>query len=50
WKREAYARVIKRLMAAGAKSVAVDVVFDAPSSYGQADDEQLRQVLQEYAG
>ncbi len=50
WKREAYARVINRLMEAGAKSVAVDLVFDTPSSYGQADDEQLRKVLQEYAG
>ena len=50
WKREAYAKAIERLMAAGAQSVAVDLVFDAPSSYGQADDEQLRQVLQKYAG
>lgn len=50
WKREAYAKAIKRLMAAGARSVAVDLVFDTPSSYGQADDEQLRQVLQDYAG
>ncbi len=50
WKRKAYANVIKRLMDAGARSVAVDLVFDTPSSYGQADDEQLRQVLQKYAG
>ena len=50
WKREAYAKAIKRLMEAGAKTVAVDVVFDGPSSYGQTDDETLRRVLQEYAG
>ncbi len=50
WKREAYAKVINQLMAAGAKSVALDIVFDLPSSYGQADDEKLRQALQDYAG
>jgi CHASE2 domain-containing sensor protein/serine/threonine protein kinase len=50
WKRTAYAEVINRLMAAGAKTVAVDVVFDTPSSYGAADDERLRQTLQRYAG
>jgi CHASE2 domain-containing sensor protein/serine/threonine protein kinase len=50
WKREAYATAIDQLMSAGAKSVALDIVFDLPSSYGQADDEKLRQVLQKYAG
>ncbi len=49
-KREAYATVIKRLMDAGAKSVALDILIDRPSSHGQAEDEQLRRVLQQYAG
>jgi CHASE2 domain-containing sensor protein len=50
WKRTAYAQVIERLMAAGARSVAVDVLFADPSSYGTTDDEQLADVLQRYAG
>lgn len=50
WKRAAYAQVIDKLMAAGARSVAVDVLFDTPSRYGKADDERLRQTLQRYAG
>jgi serine/threonine protein kinase/CHASE2 domain-containing sensor protein len=48
WRREAYARVITRLMDAGAKAVAIDVVFPSPSSYGEADDEALLKVLQRY--
>ena len=50
WQRAAYATAIDKLMNAGAKAVAVDIVFDLPSSYGQADDEKLRQVLQKYPG
>ena len=48
--RKAYAEVIEKLMAAGAKSVAVNVEFVNPSSYGAADDRQLQQTLQRYAG
>ncbi|MGA9382127.1 MAG: CHASE2 domain-containing protein, partial [Phormidium sp.] len=50
FKRTAYAQVIEKLMAAGAKSVAVNVEFVDPSSYGAADDRQLQQTLQRYAG
>ncbi len=50
WQREAYAIAIERMMEAGAKAVGVDLLFDGPSSYGQADDEALRQVLQKYKG
>jgi CHASE2 domain-containing sensor protein len=50
WKRSAYAIAIEKLMAAGAKSVALDVVFSNPSSYGAADDQRFAQVLQRYAG
>ncbi|HEY9850092.1 MAG TPA: serine/threonine-protein kinase [Leptolyngbyaceae cyanobacterium] len=50
WKRSAYALAIDRLMKAGARSVALDVLFDTPSRYGTADDRQLQQVLERYAG
>jgi CHASE2 domain-containing sensor protein/serine/threonine protein kinase len=50
WKRSAYAKAIDKIMAAGARSVALDLVFDRPSKYGAADDQQLRQTLQRYGG
>ena len=50
WHRGAYAQAIERLMAAGARSVALDVVFAGQSAYGAADDRALAQVLQRYAG
>jgi len=49
WRRSAYAVVIDRLMQAGARAVAVDVVFDLPSDYPK-DDQKLQAVLQKYAG
>ncbi|WP_375501021.1 CHASE2 domain-containing protein [uncultured Nostoc sp.] len=48
YKRAAYAQVITKLIKAGVRSVAVDVVFDTPSSYGATDDRQLQAVLQKY--
>ncbi|MBD2501699.1 CHASE2 domain-containing serine/threonine-protein kinase [Anabaena azotica] len=48
FKRTAYAQVVQKLMQAGAKSVALDVVFDLPGSYGEEDDRQLQAVLQKY--
>jgi CHASE2 domain-containing sensor protein/tRNA A-37 threonylcarbamoyl transferase component Bud32 len=48
YKREAYGNVITKLMEAGAKSVALDIVFDKPSTYGQFDDRQFQRVLQKY--
>lgn len=48
FKRAAYAQVIEKLIKAGARSVALDVVFDTPSSYGSQDDEKLRSSLQRY--
>ncbi|MFB2838418.1 CHASE2 domain-containing protein [Floridanema evergladense] len=50
FKRTAYAEVIDKLMAAGAKSVALDIEFIDPSSYGAADDRRLQKTLQQFAG
>ena len=50
FKREAYAKVIDKLMKAGARSVALDVVFDAPSTYGETDDRRLQRTLRAFAG
>ncbi|WP_017315898.1 serine/threonine-protein kinase [Mastigocladopsis repens] len=48
FKRAAYAQVIEKLIKAGARSVALDIVFDTPSSYGVEDDQKLRHSLQRY--
>ncbi|HEY9738561.1 MAG TPA: CHASE2 domain-containing protein, partial [Trichocoleus sp.] len=48
WQRSAYAIAIERLVNAGAKVVALDVLFTADSAYGQADDQQLAQTLAKY--
>jgi CHASE2 domain-containing sensor protein/tRNA A-37 threonylcarbamoyl transferase component Bud32 len=48
FKRTAYAQVAEKLLKAGARSVALDVVFDTPSSYGPEDDRQFQTVLQAY--
>ncbi len=50
WRRSVYAEVIDKLMAAGAKSVAFDVIFTSPSTYGEADDRAFHQALERHAG
>jgi adenylate cyclase len=49
WRRSAYATIVEKLMQAGARSVALDVLLIDPSSYGVEDDIKLQQVLQRYA-
>jgi len=50
WQRRAYAIAIEKLMQAGARAVAIDVVLDSPSIWGSEDDQVLEEVLQTYAG
>ena len=45
WQRQAYAIAIDRLLEAGARVVAVDVLFLDPSIYGPADDAALEAAL-----
>ncbi|MEH1778369.1 MAG: CHASE2 domain-containing serine/threonine-protein kinase [Nostoc sp.] len=48
YQRAAYSQVITKLIQAGARSVALDIVFDTTSSYGATDDRQFQAVLQKY--
>jgi CHASE2 domain-containing sensor protein len=48
WQRQAHAIAIERLLEAGAKAVAVDVMFFTESSYGPGDDQALAAVLNRY--
>lgn len=48
WKRQTYAIVIDKLMAAGARSVSIDLLFSTPSSYGEDDDHILADSLKRY--
>jgi len=48
WQRTAYAEVIDRVMAAGAKVVALDLLLVTKSSYGVDDDARLQQSLDRY--
>lgn len=50
FKRATYAKVIDRLMQAGARAVAVDVIWADPSFHGAEDDAKLQQVLKLYPG
>lgn len=48
WQRTAHAIAIERLLQAGAKAVAVDILMFSDSSYGPADDQALADVLARY--
>lgn len=50
WPRKAHAVALERLFAAGARGVAVDVLFSDASSYGATDDRHLQTVLQQHLG
>ncbi|MFP4299535.1 MAG: CHASE2 domain-containing protein [Spirulinaceae cyanobacterium] len=48
WQRQAYGTAIAKILDAGAKTVALPLVLGSPSSYGEADDQQLQQAIQKY--
>lgn len=45
WPRAAYGELGQRLLAAGARAVAINVVFEGPSGKGKADDEAFSRFL-----
>ena len=45
WPRAAYGELGRRLLAAGARAVAINVVFEGPSGKGAADDEAFSRFL-----
>lgn len=48
WPRATYAAAVEKLLDAGADAIALDIVFDLPSSYGAEDDDAFVEVLSEY--
>ena len=50
WPRATYGMVAEKLLQAGARAVAVNVVFEGPSGKGPADDEALELRLRRYPG
>ena len=48
WPRQLYGLVIDRLLRAGAKAVAIDLLLDSPSLHGPQDDAALAERLQRH--
>ncbi|MEM9213471.1 MAG: serine/threonine-protein kinase [Cyanobacteria bacterium P01_F01_bin.150] len=48
WQRQVYAIAIERVMEAGAKAVALDLILDRPSVWGDKDDGFLQYALERY--
>jgi adenylate cyclase len=48
WKRVVYAQVLEKLVKAGAKVVAFDVLFVTPSDHGAADDKKFQTAIAKY--
>ena len=47
WPRDYYARLVRNLQRAGARAVAIDLIFDSPDTHGPAGDSSLRAALRE---
>lgn len=50
WPRATYGPLVNALLACGANAVAIDLLFDSPSSHGAADDARLAQSLAPHRG
>ncbi len=50
WPRRSYAELIHKLRAAGARAVAVNLLFEGPSDHGPGDDQALARELQRQRG
>tara|TARA_B100001063_G_scaffold104684_1_gene97732 strand:+ start:3626 stop:5503 length:1878 start_codon:yes stop_codon:yes gene_type:complete len=48
WRRRIHATVLDRLIEAGATAVAFDLLFESPSSHGEADDAAFAKVLKRH--
>ena len=48
WKRVVYAQVLEKLVKAGAKVVAFDILFVTPGDHGDADDKKFQQAIAKY--
>lgn len=48
WKRVVYAQVLEKLVKAGAKVVAFDILFVTPGDHGIADDDKLQKAITTY--
>ncbi len=48
WKRIVHAQVLEKLVKAGAKVVAFDILFVTPSDHGAADDDKLQKAIAQY--
>lgn len=48
WKRVVYAQVLEKLVKAGAKVVAFDILFVTPGDHGTADDDKFQAAISKY--
>ncbi|MFN7715696.1 MAG: CHASE2 domain-containing protein [Pseudanabaenaceae cyanobacterium] len=48
WKRVVYSQAIEKILKAGAKVIALDILFVSPSSHGTKDDQAMQQTIKKY--
>ncbi|MBD2177958.1 adenylate/guanylate cyclase domain-containing protein [Pseudanabaena sp. FACHB-1998] len=48
WKRVVYAQVLEKLVKAGAKVVAFDILFVTPGDHGKEDDDKFQKAITKY--